>query len=439
MPAQSARVLAVRCLRDLARTQGFSNRVLSQQLERHPEMDPRDRALCTYLVYGVLRHRARLDHHIDAHAHRPAGIKGALREVLRVAIYEMRELQRPAAIATTEALKAIAAFDPASQLRNVVQAVLSRVDREGESLDSALAGGALLDVLSQRWSIPRWLAGRWIKHLGNDAALRRAQRLAEPPPVDLRIDCTADPNVILERLEREHPTARIERVESHPWSVRVRGGGDLFYGALHGEGLVSVQGLAAQRAATMLDPQPGERVLDACAGMGVKTLQLAEMMGRTGTLVAADADEQQLSAARELRERGRLDTPSLHLQVVHADLTGHDPALDGVPFDRILLDAPCTGLGNLARHPEIRWYRRFEDVASRAQLQSALLRRCLDRLRDGGTLVYAVCSAEPEEGPGVAESVAHGTASVVLCSSATFTPEEHDTEGFYVAVLQRRP
>jgi 16S rRNA (cytosine967-C5)-methyltransferase len=120
--------------------------------------------------------------------------------------------------------------------------------------------------------------------------------------------------------------------------------------------------------------------------------------------------------------------------VPELDLPDHG----GRPFDAVLLDAPCTGIGNLARHPEIRWLRRHEDVAARAELQRALLRRCLSRVRPGGRLVYAVCSPEPEEGPAVVEAVlaepGHG---FHLAAAQAFTPEDDGTEGFWVARLDR--
>src|SRR5690606_1492776 len=145
-------------------------------------MDPRDRALCTTLVYGVLRHRERLDRHIDRHAHRPQGVRGELRDALRVAVFEMRELQRPSAIAVSEALKLVQTLDPSGRLRGVAQAILSGVDRHGETLDHTLASASPLDALEGRWSIPRWLAGRWLKQLGAERALPRAEALSPPPP-----------------------------------------------------------------------------------------------------------------------------------------------------------------------------------------------------------------------------------------------------------------
>jgi 16S rRNA (cytosine967-C5)-methyltransferase len=432
-----ARALAVRVLRELQRTGGFSNRVLSEHLDRHPDLSARDRGLTTTLVYGVLRHRTRLDAHIDAHARDPGRLGTVLREILRAGAFELRELGRPPSIAISEAVKQARTLDPSGRLPSVVQAVLGGVDRHGAELDAELEAAPVLDVLDRRWSIPRWLAGRWIKTLGPERALERARVLADPPPVDLRIDIgRIDAQAAIAALERDHPSIVLTEVPDQPQALRARSGGDLFHGPLHEAGLISVQGLAAQQPARVLAPVAGERVLDACAGMGVKTLQLAELMQRCGSLVAADADADALAQLETIRHRGGLDTPQLELQAVVADLTLPVEALDRERFDAVLLDAPCTGLGNLARHPEIRWVRRFEDIAARAQLQDALLARAMPRVRSGGRIVYAVCSGEPEEGPQRVRNVAH-TGGLQLTHETTWSPEYDRTEGFYVARLER--
>lgn len=429
------RSLAARILRDVERRDGFSNRILSEHLEANPGLDARDRGLVTTLVYGVLRHRSRLDHHIAQVARNPTGLKGLVRQLLRVATFELRELDRPARVAISEA-QAVARELEGGKLGPVVQAVLAGVDREGAAVDAASEGARPLDAMELRWSIPRWLAGRWIKQLGPEQALARAKAVLEVPTVDLRVDVgRMEPARAAERLREDHPGISIETVEGQPQALRTRGGGDLFYGPLHDGGLISVQALGSQQAAQLLAPRPGERVLDACAGLGTKTLQLAELMGRRGTLVAADADAKRLEGQDDLRRRGALEDSELQLQVVAGDLTAALAGVDdGGPYDAVLLDAPCTGLGNLARHPEIRWRAQFADVGERATLQRTLLERCLDRVKPGGRLVYAVCSLEPEEGPDIVKTVSPGRAKVVRAQ--TWTPEAHHADGFYCALLE---
>lgn len=434
----TTRGLAIRVLRQLEQQQGFSNRVLAGHLLAwSADLARRDRGLVTVLVYGVLRHRARLDALIDAVADKPERIRGRLRELLRVAVFELRELARPAHVAISQAQAMREEVDPTGALRGLVQAVLAAIDRDGEALDAKFAAGKPLEALALRWSIPRWLAGRMIKQLGPERALARAVALASPPPVDLRVDLSrTTAESVAEELRAADSRVQIELVEGQPQALRVRSGGELTHSPLYHAGLFSVQGLGAQQAALALAPCPEEHVLDACCGMGTKTLHLAELMRRRGRIVAADASSERLAAHEELRHRGLLDAPELQLHTTEADLTQPElNAVDGERYDGVLLDAPCTGLGNLGRHPELRWNCRYEDIATCAELQRRLLERCLGRVRPGGRLVYAVCSLEPEEGPLLVRAVAaeHGWG---LELEQAWTPELEGTDGFYLARLR---
>jgi len=431
----SARGVAVRVLRQIEQRRGFSNRILAEQLQRS-ELERRDRGLATTLVYGVLRHRGRLDALLDTVAHQPAGIRGKAREILRVGIYELRELEHPPHAAISEATRLIAAFDRGGGLVSAAQAILSTIATEGAELDASLEVGKPLDVLARRWSVPRWLAGRWIKRLGPERALLRGRALAVPPTLDLRVDRGTIRADEAAAILREDARADVSLVDGQPQALRVRGGGDLTRHRLFRDGSLSIQALGSQQPALLLAPEGGERILDACAGMGTKTLQLAELMGRRGTLIAADRSELRLGEHAELERRGALGGEALDLRVVHGDLTEECAGIDDLPgFDGVLLDAPCTGLGNLGRHPELRWTSEYADIGECAQLQRSLLEACLRRVRPGGRLVYAVCSLEQEEGEALVADVAaaHGLRVV---AQAAWTPEEHGCDGFYAARIE---
>lgn len=441
MPAPlTARGLAVQVLRQIDQRRGFSNRILADHLAAHPDLERRERGLVTTLVYGVLRHRARLDALIDAAADRPDRLSARLREIARVAVLELRELHHPPHAAISQALGLAEAIDRSGATPRALHAILAAIDRDGDALDARLAAGKPLDVLALRWSIPRWLAGRWLKQLGPETALARAVALAEPPAVDLRVDLsqtTADE--VAAALREGDPKIAVELVPGQPQALRVRGGGDLSRHPLHAGGACSVQALGAQQAALSLAPCPEERVLDACAGMGTKTLQLAELMRRRGELVSADASELRLAEHAALRRRGRLDAPGFTWTSVRADLAAPEPqpGVDEAPYDAVLLDAPCTGLGNLARHPELRHTVEFTDIAACAELQRRLLARSRPRVRPGGRLVYAVCSLEPEEGPTLVRAACEAGLYELVREDA-WTPETQRTDGFYLAVLRPR-
>ena len=437
----TTRGLAIRVLRQLEQQQGFSNRVLAEHLLAwSADLARRDRGLVTVLVYGVLRHRARLDAHIDAVADKPDRIRGRLRELLRIAAFELRELARPAHVAISQAQAMREEFDPKGALRGLVQAGLAAIGRDGGAGGAPLAAGKPLEVLALRWSIPRWLAGRMIKQLGPERALARAQALAAPPPVDLRVDLSrSTAAAVAEAIRAAVPRAHAEELLAHPHRLPPRFGGELTHHPLYQAGHFAIQGLGAQQAALALGTCPGEHVLDACCGMGTKTLHLAELMQRRGVLVAADLNTERLAAHDGLAQPGGLPSdpaPALPLPVGPADLSQPDvPGVDPERYDAVLLDAPCTGLGNLGRHPELRWTSRFEDIAACAELQRRLLDRCLDRVRPGGRLVYAVCSLEPEEGAQLVRSVAEAR-GLEIDLEQTWTPELEATDGFYLARLR---
>ena len=222
MPARpNPRKLAVRVLRQVEQRKGFSNRILSEHLERAPDMERRDRGLATHLVYGVLRQRGRLDHLIDAVATKPQKLKGELRELLRVAVYEVVELDREVRVAAAEAGKLARAFDKSGRLGGLVTAIVANVARRRDALELALAEGPPIDQLVHRYALPRWLAQRWSAQLGDSVALARAKALLEAPRLDLRVDLhRGDRATVAQRLAREAPGVKLELPEEYPATLK---------------------------------------------------------------------------------------------------------------------------------------------------------------------------------------------------------------------------
>lgn len=460
MSRSSTREIALRTLRRVDREGAFSNRALSEELEKHPDLDARDRGFCTTLVYGVLRHQTRLDQHIDAFAHNPRKLKGELRTILRIAALELRELERPLRVASSEAIKLSTKLDPRGRLKGLMTAIVAAMDRGGARLDEDLDGKDSIEALVRRWSLPSWLARRWVRELGDERARARARALCEVPYIDLRLDLSrGDAEALRQRLAEEHPRARLEApLPGQPQCLRTRSAGDVFYGAMHDEGLLSVQSFGSQQAVISLAPAPGERVLDACAGMGTKTLQIAEFMNRRGDIVALDLDGRKLEAFEAMVERGGLNTEQLRLRRFEADLItrlaprmGSEQSGEGSPslvledddcaralakpFDAILLDAPCSGLGDLGRHPELRQRVRPEQLRASTAKQARMLRACASRVFPGGRILYAVCSLEPEEGRDLVTAVA-AECGLKIEEMHSWTPEEHGCDGFFHALLR---
>lgn len=432
-------------LRNIEQREGFSNRLLDEEIERNLDMDPRDRALATLLVYGVLRHRQRLDHHIDAAAHKPKKIKGELRTALRIASYELLELDRPLAIASAQASQALSKIDPQGRLRPVVGGVLRSVDGQAKTREQGWQDPH--ELLCLRYSLPQWLAHRWLENLGREKALARAAASLAFPWIDLRLASRGPAREeIVQRLREDYPQATLSLPDAalHPLSLRIRAAGDLHFGPLYQNGALSIQSLGSQQAARLLQVQPGEKVMDACCGMGTKSMQLLEALQGQGQLVAVDSNASRLEQLPVQQQRLKLPAPSGGLSVRMADLCEHEslaPA-ERDAFDALMLDAPCSGLGNLARHPELRWTRSAEDLVDRVALQRRLLCASIARIKDGGRLVYAVCSLEPEEGPELVawacEQASIAGRRLKLEEARSWTPEEHACDGFYAARLRVR-
>jgi 16S rRNA (cytosine967-C5)-methyltransferase len=420
----SARVLAVRVLERVERDGAYAAAALDAELDRHPQLDLRDRALLSELVYGVLRTRRALVERILAHA--PRGIADALVLLhLEVAAYQILLLDR---------VPAFAAVDEA--IGDLKRARGPRVAGFGNAVLRKLARGPKLDpVAAVRTSAPAWLFAKLEATVGE----REAEALLGAGMVTGRLWGRA--------LAGVSGPAWLEAAERHVASPLARRlpGGDPEKIEGYGEGTFVVQEPGAQLVALALGARPGERVLDACAGRGQKTTLLREAVGEGGEVWASDAHPKKLEAlARELTRLG-----GAAVRTAPVDWTlGAGDVPDG--FDRVLVDAPCTGTGTLRRRPEIGLRLAPEDPARLAELQAAILRGAATRARQGGRVVYAVCSVLAEEAEAVVARVsdllepAPFDAAVVAAlapagaTALRLLPLAHDTDGYFVASFVRK-
>ncbi|HUT79224.1 MAG TPA: 16S rRNA (cytosine(967)-C(5))-methyltransferase RsmB, partial [Polyangia bacterium] len=352
--------------------------------------DSRETALCTELVYGVLRRRPWLDHLIESAAGRPLDrIDPATRRILRIAAYQLAFLERiPARAAVFEAVEQ-ARRRGSPRLAGLVNAVLRKLaGRERAELAGRDPGpDAPFSAFALAHGLPAWLVERLVTAHGDAGARAMATAFDRPAPRTLRVNLARTTRDAL--LVDLGETARLNPVS--PWAIDVADARAAR--RLEEDGRAVHQDAGAQLAVLALDAGPGCRVLDACAGRGGKTGALAALVGEAGRVVAADRQESKLlRLALELHRLG------LEAETVAGDLTGAAPALGGPPFDRVLIDAPCSGSGTLGRRPDIRWRIDERKVASLVELQWSLLVALALRVAPGGRLVFAVCSVLPEEG-----------------------------------------
>ena len=393
----------------------------------------RDAPLLAALVFGAVRWHHRLQWQAEQLLNRPLKAKQTeLAALLRIGLLQLQHLRIPdhAAVSATVDAAAHLGFRDA---RGLVNAVLRRFLRERDALDARMA-----DDHEALFSHPRWLIERFKEDWPNDWQKILDQNNA-PPPMWLRVNLSRIARgAYLERLTgaglAAEPSAQTEAAVllTEPQSVDSLPG--------FAEGLVSVQDAAAQLAVRMLAPQPGDRVLDACAAPGGKTAHILESCRSLGELCALDRDPQRLVKVRDNLVRLGLDAT-----VLQGDASHPEEWWDGRPFDRILLDAPCSASGVIRRHPDIKIRRLPEDVQRVTALQARLLTALWGLLKPGGRMVYATCSILKQENEAQTLRFLHNNPDAELTGSDAVSPAtgyqvlpgEANMDGFYYACLDK--
>ncbi len=436
------RLLAFQVLSEVESTNRFADALLGRYLAES-DLNPADRALATVLVYGTITRQLTLDYTIAGlSSRRLAQIDTDALVLLRMGLFQLNFLDRVPAYAVVDtAVKLARRHAPGAA--GFINALLRRASREGLR---PLADADEQDRLSIEYSHPQWLVDLWIDELGVDDAVALMDANNRPAPTVLR--ALGDRGVTIERL-------RDLGYEAHegkyaPAAVVVESGGNA--GAAQA-GAVS-QGEASQLAVLFSGVKPGARVLDACAAPGGKTAYLAQLAGPDGMITAVDPAS---GARRRIEDTLRRcgDGPRADVEIIEAGIDGFDGAGE---YDLVLVDAPCSGLGTLRQHPEIRWRRYPEDLEDLAARQARILDRAAAWVRPGGCLVYSTCTiassendavvddflsreAGFEEAPGAGDLIRAGVDADELVGSdgrLRVFPDHHDADGFFAARLQRR-
>jgi 16S rRNA (cytosine967-C5)-methyltransferase len=395
--AVTSRDLARAVLERVEQSGAFANRALSAALDRAPTLGSAERGLATELVYGVLRRHARLDRALAAFASRGLdGLDPRVRTALRVGAYQILFLDRvPAYAAVNETVETCKALGGAGVGR-LANALLRRLAERGEPAlpDPARDPRA---YLVETAGLPPWLAGLLLAELPTVDALAFADSVGAPAPLALRANAPrASREALFERLRAERPEARLEPSPVAPDALLARDLDAPAMTAAWREGLFAVEDTGAQVVVELCGARPGERVLDACAGLGGKSAHLSALAGGGARIEAVDLAPAKLDEARATF--ARLGVAGVTAAV--ADLTR--PLSDrGARFDRVLLDAPCSGLGVLRRHPEALGRRSPEDLPRLAAQQTRMLATVAPVVAPGGVLVYSVCTFERVECEGV--------------------------------------
>jgi 16S rRNA (cytosine967-C5)-methyltransferase len=430
-----ARACAYAVVRRVFEEDAWADRALHGEAGRL-RLSPADRALATRLAYGTVQRRATLDALIAHLSGRPVEkLEPAVRAALRLGAFQLAYLDRvPAHAAVGESVELVKAESPRGA--GLVNAVLRRAAREGRAWVEALPDDTPA-AAALRHSHPQWIAELWWDALGPDDARALLDADNEPAEGALRANTL---RTTAEQLRAALPVPT-RPADGIPEGLVLDGPFDAWGSPLWEQGLFMPQSRAAMAVARILDPRPGERVLDLCAAPGGKTTHIAALMEGTGQVVAIERHPGRADALRRTAER----MGAANVEVRTGDAAQpHEPG-----YDRVLVDPPCSDLGTLASRPDARWRKHPEQTAELAAVQARILRAGADALRPGGTLVYSTCTLSPPENEQLIEAFLAGRDDFEIASPASVwddapvdrfvwtLPHRDRTEGFFIARLRR--
>lgn len=414
MARTSARRVALATLRTWRRKKEFADAVISSALSK-AELRSADRAFAVELFYGVVRNRTLLDFWIREL--RRGRVDEDLRDILRIGLYQLFFAKTPEHAAVYETVD----LSPKRQ-HAIINAILRSAARDRRGLQRR-ANSQSLDV---RTSHPQFLIERWTKQFGGGAAEALCTWNNQSPPIYARINrLKIDRQSFLERYRNARTLPKVSNFVELPAPANALDQGDCY-----------VQDPSTSIACELLQPKPGEKILDACAAPGGKTGYLAELMANQGLLIACDREPARLNL---------LDENLARLGVRIAKIVCHDwmksavppEILSAAPFDRILIDAPCTNTGVMRRRVDVRWRLKPADFNRMRARQIEITRAVIPFLKPGGILVYSTCSLEREENEDVVQTLLRVMSILQLEEERRSTPFQDNFDGAFGARFRR--
>ena len=446
--SQNPRQLAFIALGDIYRRGAYTDIALDRVLAQS-DLQSNDRSLVCELVYGIVRRKRSLDTLIDQLARKKATQQPrALRIILHLGLYQLRYVDRIPDSAAVNTSVELAKENGLNKLSGVVNGLLRQYIRLASSGEDPLKFPQNpLKSLGIKYSFPDWILEIWRENLDLEVIEQLCQWFNKPPTIDLRV------NILITSIEAVEAAltqigVAVSRAPHLPQTLRIVGGaGSIPKLPGFNEGWWTVQDSSAQLVSYLLDPQPGETIIDACAAPGGKTTHIAEIMGDKGTIWAVDRAAKRLAKVEANARRLQLKS----IQILPADSTSLSKFNNKA--DRVLIDAPCSGLGTLHRHPDIRWQQKQKKINELVILQKQLLDCCAAWVKPGGILVYATCTLNPRENERVIRAFLDYNPHwrIVMANSHSSTalfgdregwikvlPHVRNMDGFFMVKLQKR-
>ncbi len=384
------RQLAFVALREIYRRDSYTDIALDRTLRNCREISGRDRGLATQLVYGVVRQQRTLDAIINQLAKKQAHQQPPdLRLIFHLGLYQLRYLNQIPEAAAVDTTVELAKANGYSRLAGVVNGVLRQYLRLGST--ALTLPESPVERLGTQYSFPDWIVELWLQEWGETKTEELCAWFNQTPAIDLRVNPL---HTSIEEVESALVEAgvAVSHIKNLPQALRLQGSVGAIQKLPGFElGWWSVQDSSAQLVSYLLDPQPGEVIIDACAAPGGKTTHIAELMADNGTIWACDRAAKRLKKVSENAQRLQLNS----IKTCSGD--SRDFTQFSHIADRVLVDAPCSGLGTLHRHPDIRWRKTPDKIPELSQLQREILQQAATWVKPAGSLVYATCTLNFQE------------------------------------------
>jgi 16S rRNA (cytosine967-C5)-methyltransferase len=423
-----ARACAFRVVRRVFEHGAYADRAFTAEAAA---LEPRDRAFAMQLSYGTVQRRATVDHVASRLTRKPlVQLDPPVLAALRLGLYQLLLLGGVADHAAVNESVELAKRENRSGA-SLVNAVLRRAAREGPAILDELDDRTPVGAAALR-SVPQWLAERWFEELGAAEARALLEEVNEPAESALRVNSLVsqvdDVLMTLPVSARRDPAMHEAIVLDGPF--------DAHSSALWRAGAIMPQSRGSMLVARMLDPSPGDRILDLCAAPGAKTTHLAALIEDRGEIVAVERHPGRAKAL--VATCARMHATCVGVEIADA---GAGTAITAEPgFDRVLVDPPCSGLGTLQSRPDVRWHASPAAIAELSGLQARILATGAAATKPGGTLVYSVCTISPAEGPDVIERFLRRHPEFVADQPyIQLLPHRDRTDGFFIARLERAP
>ncbi len=439
---KTPRQIAFEALLKIHKEGAYSNLILDNMLKDNPELDERDKAFITNLVYGSLDRLIIIDFNLSLYLNQPSKkLKPELHTILILGAYQILFMDKvPDHAAVSESVQ-LAKVNKSAFAASLVNAVLRRVANNGLRYPEADENST--EYISIRYSCPQWLVELWADSYGIENAKALAEKALEPGPITIRVNTTkTNPDELMWKLAEEGVIT--ENSKEIPEAMFLSNTGPVDSLSAYEEGFFHVQDLSSQFCCKALDPKEGEEIFDLCAAPGGKSFTVAEIMKGTGKVCSFDIYQSKIELIRQGASRLGLENINVYFQDAAVYNKNYGKA------DKILCDVPCSGLGIIRRKPEIR-YKNRRELEVLPEIQYEILCNAVNYLKPQGKIVYSTCTLNPAENDNICDrflsehpdfKLADYLPEVERYSEKdrylSLMPHIHGTDGFFIAVFERK-